>query len=114
MFDIPHTFLLDDTPEGAEAPVLASPPAAAPGGDAVLLDAYSRTVSDVVERVGAAVVRIDIRRGDGKHGGSGSGVIVSPDGLILTNSHVVQGGKRAEITTLDGRNFFRPRARRRS
>ncbi len=47
----------------------------------------------------------DIRRGDGKHGGSGSGVIVSPDGLILTNSHVVQGGKRAEITTLDGRNF---------
>ncbi len=35
----------------------------------------------------------------------GSGVIVSPDGLILTNSHVVQSGKRAEITTLDGRNF---------
>ena len=46
------------------------------------LDAYSRTVAGVVERVGPAVVRIDIRRGDGKHGGSGSGVIVSPDGLI--------------------------------
>ena len=67
------------------------------------LDAYSRAVVDGVDRVGPSVVRIDVRRGDGSRGGSGSGVIVSPDGLILTNSHVVQGSRRADVTTLDGR-----------
>ena len=83
-----------------------SHPAIAGPVDASLLDAYSHTVSGVVERVGPSVVRLDIRSGsDGRHAGSGSGVIVSPDGLILTNSHVVQGGKRAEVTTLDGRTL---------
>jgi S1-C subfamily serine protease len=72
--------------------------------DGALLDAYSQAVTGIVDRVGASVVRIDIRR-NGKPAGSGSGVIVSPDGLILTNSHVVQGAKRAEITTLDGRSL---------
>jgi S1-C subfamily serine protease len=51
------------------------------------------------------VVRLDIRHGDRARVGSGSGVIVSPDGLILTNSHVVQGARRAEVMTLDGRSF---------
>jgi S1-C subfamily serine protease len=72
--------------------------------DGALLDAYSQAVTDIIDRVGASVVRIDIRR-NGKAAGSGSGVIVSPDGLILTNSHVVQGAKRAEIATLDGRSL---------
>jgi len=66
------------------------------------LDAYSRAVSDVVERVGPSVVRVDIKRG-GANAGSGSGVIVSPDGFVLTNSHVVQGAPGVEVTTLDGR-----------
>ena len=66
------------------------------------LDAYSRAVSDVVERVGPSVVRVDIKR-QGANAGAGSGVIVSPDGLVLTNSHVVQGARGAEIVTLDGR-----------
>ncbi|HPG01528.1 MAG TPA: trypsin-like peptidase domain-containing protein, partial [Rhodoblastus sp.] len=70
-----------------------------------LLDAYSRTVSDVVDTVGPSVVRIDLARDDGKPAGSGSGVIVSPDGLVLTNSHVVSAGRRASVTTLDGRMF---------
>jgi S1-C subfamily serine protease len=78
----------------------------APGDDDALLDAYSRSVTKVVERVGPSVVRLDIRRGDGNRVGSGSGVIVSPDGLILTNSHVVRGGaRRVEVTTLDGRSL---------
>ena len=73
--------------------------------DNALLDAYSKAVTKVVERVGPSVVRLDIRHGDRTQLGSGSGVIVSPDGLILTNSHVVQGAKRAEVMTLDGRSF---------
>lgn len=73
--------------------------------DGLLLDAYSKNVSDVVERVGSSVVRLDIRRGDSAAAGSGSGVIVSPDGLILTNSHVAHGAKRVDVTTLDGRTL---------
>ena len=77
-----------------------------PRSDSALLDVYSQTVAGVADRVGPSVVRLDIRRGaEGRRSGSGSGVIVSPDGLILTNSHVVQGGKRAEVTTLDGRTL---------
>ncbi|MGH6848677.1 MAG: S1C family serine protease, partial [Methylocella sp.] len=73
--------------------------------DDALLDAYSNAVTKIVERVGPSVVRLDIRHGDRARVGSGSGVIVSPDGLILTNSHVVQGAKRAEVMTLDGRSY---------
>ncbi|MBV8567035.1 MAG: trypsin-like peptidase domain-containing protein, partial [Methylobacteriaceae bacterium] len=81
-----------------------------PGGredaprDDSLLDAYSARVSDIVERVGPSVVRLDVRHGD-KRGGSGSGVVVSPDGLVLTNSHVVQGARGVEVTVPDGRHF---------
>ncbi|ACK49922.1 peptidase S1 and S6 chymotrypsin/Hap [Methylocella silvestris BL2] len=76
-----------------------------PADDGALLDAYSKSVTRIVEEVGPSVVRLDVKRGDGRSGGSGSGVIVSPDGLILTNSHVVGGARRATVTTLDGRNL---------
>jgi S1-C subfamily serine protease len=99
MFDLPFRSILDEQ-------VAASSGSGTPDGDALLLDSYSRTVSGVVDLVGPSVVRIDIRRAsDNRKAGSGSGVIVSPDGLVLTNSHVVQGGKRAEVTTLDGRTL---------
>jgi S1-C subfamily serine protease len=77
-----------------------------PGDDAALLDAYSRTVIDVVDSVSPAVVRLDVTpSGQARQGGSGSGVIVSPDGLVLTNSHVVGGTSRLRVTTADGQSL---------
>ena len=61
--------------------------------DAFLLDAYSRTVSDVVERVGPSVASVQVGSGDGGGGGGGSGFVFTPDGYLLTNSHVVRAGQ---------------------
>jgi S1-C subfamily serine protease len=84
---------------------LSSPPPVPPEDEA-LLDAYSRAVIDVVDRVGPAVVRLDVKAGDDRrHGGTGSGVIVAPDGLVLTNSHVVGGGAAVSVTTVEGRSL---------
>jgi S1-C subfamily serine protease len=93
--------VFDENPELSAAPSLA----VAPTDDAGLLDAYSQAITDVVERVGPAVVRIDVRHKDASRAGSGSGVIVAPDGFVLTNSHVVGGAARVEITTVDGRSL---------
>jgi len=77
-----------------------------PADDAALLDAYSRTVIDVVDSVSPAVVRLDVRPSEQtRQGGSGSGVIVAPDGLVLTNSHVVGGTSRLRVTTADGQSL---------
>jgi S1-C subfamily serine protease len=78
--------------------------------DDALLDAYSRAVIGVVERVGPAVVRVDRLRESrrtrrARSEGSGSGFVFTPDGLILTNSHVVSGAERLDVTTADGRSF---------
>ena len=74
--------------------------------DATLLDAYSAAITDVVDRVGPAVVRIDVWHGrNAARAGSGSGVIVAPDGLVLTNSHVVGGAARVELMTTEGRSL---------
>src|SRR6516165_8328577 len=76
-----------------------------PADDQALLDSYSQAVIDVVDRVGPAVVRLaavrngDLARPAQSRGGSGSGVIVAPDGLILTNSHVAGTASRIEVTT---------------
>jgi len=79
---------------------------AQPADDAALLDAYSRTVIDVVDSISPAVVRLDVKPSEqARQGGSGSGVIVSPDGLVLTNSHVVGGTSRLRVTTADGQSL---------
>ena len=66
------------------------------------LDAYSRTVAAIVDRVGPAVVRVETG-GDGRRGGVGSGVVIADDGLVLTNSHVVAGAKRVRLVLTEGR-----------
>src|SRR5712672_4489496 len=77
-----------------------------PADDAALLDAYSRTVIGVVDSVSPTVVRLDVKPSEqARQGGSGSGVIVSPDGLVLTNSHVVGGTSRLRVTTADGQSL---------
>ena len=84
----------------------AAEPAAVPAEDQALLDAYSRAVIDVVDRVGSAVVKLDVKaNGSRSHAGSGSGVIVAPDGLVLTNSHVVGGASSLRVTTVEGRKL---------
>jgi S1-C subfamily serine protease len=93
----------------------AADQSAVPPEDRALLDAYSRAVIDVVDRVGPAVVGLAVRlastppsaRDGGRErgGGSGSGVVVAPDGLILTNSHVAGAAARIDVTTADGQHL---------
>jgi len=67
-----------------------------------LLDAYSDAVTRVVDQVGPAVVRVESQDHRGR-GGVGSGVIISPDGLVLTNSHVVHVARNLQLLLPDGR-----------
>ena len=74
--------------------------------DVELLDAYSRAVINVVDSIGPAVVGISARPdGQAGRGGSGSGVIITPDGYILTNDHGVRGAKLLTATLRDGTSF---------
>ena len=84
--------------------------------DAALLDAYSRAVVDAVEGIGPSVVGIEVRktsaprsegrrRRSGGGQGGGSGFVFAPDGLILTNSHVIDGAATIEVRLPDGRRF---------
>src|SRR5438445_13468721 len=80
--------------------------------DRVALDAYSRTVVDAVASLGPAVGAISVRRRladrtGKKHdvSGAGSGFAFTPDGFVLTNSHVVHGASKTEVAFADGRRL---------
>src|SRR5262245_5696712 len=101
---------------------ILEPVAANPGGTPMgeeeaeaVLDAYSQAVVAVAEKVGPAVVNIAVSRRataqtprgprQVEANGAGSGVIIAPDGYILTNSHVAHGATRLEVTLADGRTL---------
>jgi S1-C subfamily serine protease len=68
-----------------------------------LLDSLSQGIAAVVDMIGPAVVRVETPRQGRNSGGLGSGVIISPDGLVLTNSHVVNGHRELRLTDAEGR-----------
>ena len=77
---------------------------AASATESAILDAYSRAVVGAAETVGPAVLHLQVESGNGR-GGAGSGVVFTPDGYVLTNSHVASGAKRLQATFPDGRSM---------
>jgi S1-C subfamily serine protease len=77
--------------------------------DEELLDAYSRAVVNVVEKVGPSVVAIRIKKAEkGElfgNEGAGSGIIIAPDGFVLTNDHVVHNTSEVDVFLTDGRSY---------
>jgi len=97
--------MLDFTQYGSTGPDTNAAPVAAPDTDQPLLDAYSNAVIGVTERVGPAVVRVetgDRSPGARSRGGLGSGIVISPDGLVLTNSHVVGSSRQIRLQDIEG------------
>lgn len=98
-----------DAPEDSVRPAPGEGQNSLPDDDSVLFDAYSRSVVRAVETVAPSVVRIEVAKTRQTPGspreasGSGSGFVISPDGLVLTNSHVIHGAASIQVVLSDRR-----------
>jgi len=104
--DAPRLRLLTDGAGAPSASDASVPPSAPPPSDDPLLDAYSHAVSTAVARVAPAVAHVRVERAKAQRGareGSGSGFLITPDGYLVTNSHVAGGASAIEVTLPDGR-----------
>ncbi len=106
--DLPFPHRVDDTAEHAVAASSVPSAHSRDESDAPLLDAYSQAVTRAVDRVAPAVAHVQVQRRRGSRGvaaaGSGSGFLITPDGYLVTNSHVASGASALEVTLPDGRS----------
>ena len=97
--------MLDFTQDTFDDEPSSHPNKQAAAADRVLLDAYSNAVIGVTEQVGPAVVRVETGSkapNSRERGGLGSGIVISPDGLVLTNNHVVGSSKQIRLRDHEG------------
>lgn len=97
--------MLDFTRDQFDSEAPSEAPEPGPATDTGLLDAYSNAVISVTERVGPAVVRVETGSGlphARERGGLGSGIVISPDGLVLTNNHVVGSSRQIRLSDNEG------------
>src|ERR1700751_5732871 len=95
---------LPPRPAEQETPQRQQAQAQPQANDQALLDAYSNAVIGVTERVGPAVVRVETgpkQKSPRERGGLGSRIVISPDGLVLTNSHVVGSAKEIRLRDME-------------
>jgi S1-C subfamily serine protease len=92
-------------PAGEMEPSVPDSGISADAEDLALLDAYSRAVIGAVDRVGPAVLHLQITGANDRVNGAGSGVVFTPDAFVLTNSHVVNGARKIQATFPDGRSL---------